>query len=186
VDHQANRLRGRELDVNARRARWVQPAVDLLRRRQHHLSAVVGGHRSAHLPFGFADLCEQVWLCRQSDQIFEICCIPFRAYGLALRDVVRVSPDGTLVIEKIKPSGSRVVRALLMANLGVNHIRDASEVFESIADRLGLLYEWSGDRHIAVDVPPEREAGELLETFTSEQNNGRLRWEWADVVPFST
>ncbi|MEV0788115.1 hypothetical protein [Kribbella sp. NPDC050459] len=41
-------------------------------------------------PFGFDDEVEQVWLRRTADASATLCCIPFRAYGVALGDSVRL------------------------------------------------------------------------------------------------
>jgi hypothetical protein len=136
-------------------------------------------------PFGFAGLFEQVWLHRKVGGTCEMCCIPFRAYGVALKDKVRTSPDGSLVVEVVERSGRRVLRALLISDQDSAQMHEVAERISFLVNSIGLLYEWSGDRHIAVDVPPGAEIGELLDVFMEEECNGRLRWEWADVAPFT-
>jgi hypothetical protein len=136
-------------------------------------------------PFSFADTMEQVWLRQLSAHEFAMCCIPFRAYGLALGDVVGLSSDGTRVTELIRSSGNRVVRALLVAGLDPAVQTALSASLDSISTSLGLLREWSGDRHIAIDVPPETNIQTLTDVLASGQNEGQLFWEWANVIQFS-
>ncbi|MHA4950708.1 DUF4265 domain-containing protein [Micromonospora sp. SD19] len=131
--------------------------------------------------FGFPGLFEQVWLRQREDGLFELCCIPFRIYGLALRDVVRATPDGSLVVEIAQPSGARVLRVLLAPDQG--HLETGRQRIETATRDAGLLFEWSGDRHIAVDVPVGADVDRLLRVVFEEENAG-ANWEWADVEPF--
>jgi hypothetical protein len=136
-------------------------------------------------PFGFDGLVEQVWLRQLSDLEFSMGCIPFRAYGLALEDVVGLSPDGISITELIRPSGRRAIRALLVPDLAPGDKDGISERLDAVAGDLELLREWSGDRHIAIDVPPGSNIQPLLDLLISEQDAGHLRWEWADVTSFA-
>jgi hypothetical protein len=49
-----------------------------------------------------------------------------------------------------------------------------------------LQMEWSGDRHVAVDVPPQASIGQLWSSIEQPANSEQLHWEWADVEPFTT
>jgi hypothetical protein len=133
-------------------------------------------------PFGFPDLLEQVWLRQESDRSYYLCCIPFRAYGLALRDKVRLTRDGAQVSELVERSGHRALRVLLMPDQSRMH-RSADRI-EAQARALGLLYEWSGDRHIAIDVPAGAEVGRLIDVVVEEEREAGALWEWADAEPF--
>ncbi|WP_372496519.1 DUF4265 domain-containing protein [Kibdelosporangium philippinense] len=53
---------------------------------------------------------EQLWL-RQVDGGYEICCLPFYVYGLALGDVVEKNAED-FVTRRVKSSGRRVLRVL--------------------------------------------------------------------------
>ncbi|MER7249755.1 DUF4265 domain-containing protein [Kribbella sp. NPDC000426] len=134
-------------------------------------------------PFGFEDQVEQVWLRRMADDgEAVVCCIPFRACGLALRDMVRLSAEST-VIELVRPSGSRALRALI-AELDVEGIRRVNAEVQARISQSGLLFEWSGDRHVAIDVPPGADAEAIMDYFDAEEAADRLSWEWSDVVRF--
>lgn len=109
------------------------------------------------------------------DRLFELCCIPFRVYGLALQDVVRTTPDGTLLSEIVRPSGRRVLRVLLALGREGGRTADAGQRIESVATAAGLLYEWSGDRHIAIDVQPEANSAELINVILAEERDDGAR-----------
>lgn len=101
-------------------------------------------------PFGLDEEMEQLWLRQRGDDRFSLCCIPFRAYGLALDDVVGLSADGTIT-RLVRRSGRRFLRILFMPVPG---LADLLQQIRGEVSRLGLMSEWSGDRHIAIDVPP--------------------------------
>jgi hypothetical protein len=133
-------------------------------------------------PFGFEDQMEQVWLRRLGGNDALLCCIPFRAYGLALRDTVRLSAEST-VIELVRPSGNRALRALIVET-GAEQLRMIRADVDARISRAGLLFEWSGDRHVAIDVPPDSDAESIMDYFDIEEDADRLHWEWSDVAPF--
>lgn len=134
-------------------------------------------------PFGFPGQFEQVWLRQDDRDVFELCCIPFRACGLALNDTVRVTRDATLVYELVTRSGKRNLRVLLAEGRGRLQ-KDGGGRIEDICHSLGLLYEWSGYRHIAIDVPGDSEIAALLSCVVNEEEKFRAEWEWADVEEF--
>ena len=49
-----------------------------------------------------------------------------------------------------------------------------------------LLSEWSGDRHVAVDIPPGAKTDSLLKVMEREVAEAGAFWEWAHAEPFST
>jgi hypothetical protein len=136
-------------------------------------------------PFELPDSVEQVWLKKTDGDLAEVCCIPFRAYGVSLHDIVRISPDGSTVVELVKHSGRRVLRVLLAPELSPDHNRlEALEIDRRVSD-LGLVSEWSGDRHTAIDVPSATTPTALVEYFEAAQEAGRMYWEWNDSVHFT-
>jgi hypothetical protein len=134
-------------------------------------------------PFDLEGEMEQLWLRRLDGEHFSLCCIPFRAYGLALDDVVDISADGTTVIRLVRTSGRRVLRVLFMPGVGLPAVL---EQIKSEVSRLGLMSEWSGDRHIAIDVPLGVDIASILEIAEREEAGSRAYWEWADATPFVT
>jgi hypothetical protein len=134
-------------------------------------------------PFGLEGEAEQLWLQQLEDGLLAVCCIPFRTYGLSLGDVVSLSSDGTTVARLVRRSGRRVLRVLLMATLDASNV--ASQI-KSEVSRLGLMSEWSGDRHVAIDVPAGVDVTSLIIIAEREEVSSRAYWEWADGVPFSS
>jgi hypothetical protein len=132
-------------------------------------------------PFGLADEIEQVWLHRTGDGTATLCCIPFRAYGLALGDTVRISADGSTVAGVVARSGRRVLRALFV---GPDLMRPVAELENHLVEA-GLCCEWSGDRHVAIDVPSGVEPSAVLDHLDAVEADGKVHWEWADVEPFA-
>lgn len=103
-----------------------------------------------------------------------------------MRDVVRISPDGSTAVEVVERSGSRVLRAFLVPELYVEQVRPEIAGIGAIAGGLNLLSEWSGGRHVAIDVPDGADPAALLDYLEAGERDGRLDWEWGDAVSFST
>jgi hypothetical protein len=139
-------------------------------------------------PFGFPGLMEQVWLEPLESGHFRFQCIPFRIYGVALLDEVSVDPRHQ-VSALLSASGHRVRRALLP---DVGDAEASKERISSISAAVhsrGLTCEWSGDRHLAIDVPPGK-VGTLEDIEQvirmGVHIEGPQYWEWADAKPFQT
>jgi hypothetical protein len=93
---------------------------------------------------------EQLWTRRISEKQFEICCIPFFLYDLALGDIVETAPQGSrqyVLSRVLKPSGRFVFRAFF--ERPQYRYRDAAvEALEA----LGAQVEWSSPSLLAADV----------------------------------
>ncbi|MFI5714181.1 DUF4265 domain-containing protein [Kribbella sp. NPDC051620] len=136
-------------------------------------------------PFGLSEVFEQVWLGEVRDGEGELCCIPFRAYGISLRDRVRLSADGANVVEVVERSGRRVLRVFLDVQLGPEASRGQEAEITLRVKAAGLLSEWCGARHVAVDVAGGEEPVSLLAYLEEGERRGRLRWEWGDALSFA-
>jgi hypothetical protein len=114
---------------------------------------------------------EQLWSRKVDDRHFELCCIPFFAYDLALGDVVEVDPD-YLVQRVTSPSGRYVFRVHFTGpNLG---FRDG--VVLALTER-GALVEWSSPSMFAVDARDEEHAQEIADFLFEQHTLGRLVYE---------
>ncbi|MEU0435796.1 DUF4265 domain-containing protein [Streptomyces sp. NPDC006290] len=146
-------------------------------------------HRTGHghlarvdlAPFDLEKRIEQLWLSKVDDG-YEVGCIPFWAYGLALGDVVAVSNDG-YVSGIVRKSGRRVLRVLF---LEPRPSTDSRVPLRGVLDSVGLLSEWNGDRFVAIDVPDESEMRQVYDVLNSEIQNGTAFGEWGDSREFST
>lgn len=109
-------------------------------------SLVVADLSSHGMPGRF----EQFWTRRVSDTRFEIACVPFFTYDIALGDTVEVGTDG--VIQRVvNKSGHRTLR---LAVMNESEVAALHLVLHEWALNTGLFYEWHGSGYLAVDVPP--------------------------------
>ena len=99
---------------------------------------------------------------------FEICCIPFFAYGLALGDIVETRPleahghVDRVVGRVVEPSAHRTFRVQFLH--APSSIDATAQLLAALA-RLGCLVETWSPRMIAIDAQPETAADvqEILE-----------------------
>jgi hypothetical protein len=136
-------------------------------------------------PFGFPDQLEQIWLGHRDDGLFVMQCIPFRIYGLSLFDVVRIDEDDMLT-EVVSSGGHRTLRALTVPGLTDVEVAALADRVNSLAQREGFVREWSGDRHVAVNIPGDRDPSPLVALMSEQRAAGKLFWEWSDMKPFRT
>lgn len=134
--------------------------------------------------FGFPGLFEQMWLGNLGQGVYEVRCIPFRVYGIALGDLVGVSPDGSLINSLIRPSGRRVLRILIIPSLANWRLSVIVDSLNINIEVLNLLFEWSGDRHVAIDIPEGLNVDDLIDLAQGYAERGEVLWEWGDVEPF--
>ncbi|MFF7993249.1 DUF4265 domain-containing protein [Kitasatospora xanthocidica] len=132
-------------------------------------------------PFDLPGMLEQLWLRElESGAGYEVCCIPFYAYGLALGDVV-VKSESNTVDSLIGKSGRRVLRILFAEP---RPSTDSRSALRSAVDSAGLLGEWNGDRHIAIDVPDISLMQPVFDSVQGEIQNRTAFWEWSDARDF--
>lgn len=96
----------------------------------------------------------------------------------------RLSANGR-VSEVVGSSSHRVLRMLLMPVPNPKQLTETMDRIRTAIDAAGLLSEWSGDRHVAVDIPPEAELSMLFDIMQREVSEGGAFWEWADAMAFS-
>lgn len=117
---------------------------------------------------------EQLFAKQVGEDRFEICCIPFFVYDIALGDVVVTSPRGgrKYVVDKvIEPSGRYVFRVWFGESF---HPRD--EIAAELR-ALGSIIEWSSRNLLAVDAV-DREHAQLVADFLAEREQaGHLVYE---------
>jgi hypothetical protein len=117
---------------------------------------------------------EQLWARQLAGDRFEVCCIPFFVFGLALGDVVATSPrDGrTFVVDKVvEPSGRYVFRVWFGQSF---HPRD--EIAGEL-EALGSLIEWSSRNLLAVDAADGEHAQFVADFLTEREKAGHLVYE---------
>ena len=115
---------------------------------------------------------EQLWSRQLTEDEFEICCIPFFLYDLALGDVVRTAPKGgrRYVLDRvIKPSRRYTFRVWFGQSF-----QPRDEIASDLV-RMGSLVEWSSRNLIAVDAVDDMQAQRVADyLWDHEQKDGLL------------
>ncbi len=117
---------------------------------------------------------EQLWAHRVADNEFELCCIPFFAYDLALGDVVSTAPrDGkTYVVDRVvRPSGRYTFRVWFGDSF---HPRDEVEA-ELVA--MGAMCEWSSRNLLAVAATDAAHAQRVADYLAAGEDAKRFVYE---------
>jgi hypothetical protein len=114
---------------------------------------------------------EQLWARKVDDRHFELCCVPFFAYDLALGDVVET--DAGYMVQRVsRPSGRYVFRVYFEpGNYG---IRDSTvEALQA----LGAQVEWSSPSLFAVDARDQAHAQQIADYLHEQEKAQRLMYE---------
>jgi len=113
---------------------------------------------------------EQLRARQLSDNRFEVCCIPFFVYDIALGDVVETDADHN-VTRVVEPSGRVVFRVWFGESF---HPRE--EVADELVERDALV-EWSSTNLLAVDAADEARADAIAAYLAEQERAGRLMFE---------
>lgn len=104
---------------------------------------------------------EQLWSKRVGDDLFEICCIPFFVYDIALGDVVQADPESGHVIRSVvRRSGNGVARVAVKRREDIEALH---EDLHGLTARLGYLCEWFAPGYFAINLEPGRSHDLLFE-----------------------
>ena len=124
---------------------------------------------NAVLP-GEGDRIEQLWVRQVGDYRFQLCCVPFFLFDVALGDVVETDIDYRFS-RVVEASGRFVFRVWFGESF---HPR------QEIADELvslGALVEWSSTNMFAVDAADEAHAQRVADVLFGHEQAGRLIYE---------
>jgi hypothetical protein len=160
----------------SRDAVWVVHEDPVIRERENYIANV---DLSA---YGLHGQHEQLWLRPIGSGVYEVTCIPFCVYGLALLDRVTLTDDGASVRRILEASGRRVLRILLMESYA-DRLPAVIDGIVSIVSSLNLHSEWHGGRHLAIDVVGDVPLDGLFELLKDDVAAQHAYWEWGDVLP---
>jgi hypothetical protein len=124
---------------------------------------------------GMAGHFEQLWARTEDQQHFEICCIPFFTYGIALGDIVTWDPTNDLV-EVTKSSGHRNIR---IAFLDKSKAAASHQTVHGALVSEGCTVEFSSDGYGAIDIDTATRADTVPALLAPWVSDGTLIWEWA-------
>lgn len=119
---------------------------------------------------------EQLWSRQIDESRFELCCIPFFAFDLALGDVIEVGPHAGrqyVVRRVVEPSGHYTFRVWFGDS---QHPAARDEVVEELT-LLAQALEWSSKNLLAVDAADEEQAQRVADFLAERERLGHLKVE---------
>lgn len=115
---------------------------------------------------------EQLWARQLGERRFEVCCIPFFVYDLALGD--EVEADSQYVIQRVvRPSGRYTFRAWFGNS---SHAGARDEVIDALRD-LNSGLEWYSENLLAIDAIDDAHAQDVANLLHQRQTLGHLTYE---------
>jgi len=103
---------------------------------------------------------EQLWSKQLDQNLFEICCVPFFAYDLALGDVVRADQDTGYVIQSVQNrSGNGVARVAIKS---ADDVARVHQRLHDLLERLVYLHEWFAPGYVAIHLEQGRQHDDLF------------------------
>lgn len=118
---------------------------------------------------------EQLWARKLSERRFQLCCIPFFVYNLALGDVVET--DEEYLLQRVTArSGHYTFRVAF---------KPPPDVREEVVDQLqalDALLEWSSASLLAVDAADYKHAQRVADFLWKREQHGELTYETGRAV----
>lgn len=117
---------------------------------------------------------EQLFVRQVADDRFEVCCIPFFLYDVALGDIVRTAPKGDrkyVMTDVVEASGRYVFRVWFGESF------QPRDEIDSELKALGSLTEWSSRNLLAVDAVDEEHAQLVADFLAEREKAGQLIYE---------
>lgn len=118
---------------------------------------------------------EQLWARKLNSDRFEICCIPFFIYGLALGDIVKTKPFGSrtyVVSEILGHSGRKTFRVFFQSLFRWNEIID-----EITSLGCNVEVRWEKSKLIAIDAAAEIDCNLIRAYLNNLEKQNDIRWE---------
>lgn len=119
---------------------------------------------------------EQLWVRRLDERRFELCCIPFFIYDLALGDELETTSQGDrehILARVVRPSGGYTFRAWFGDS---SHARARDEVIDALCD-LGSEFEWHSGDLLAIDAADDLRAQDVADFLREREQLGHLVYE---------
>jgi Domain of unknown function (DUF4265) len=118
---------------------------------------------------------EQLWGRRVAPSRFELCCIPFAAYGYALGDTVEAPEEGPsahTIARQVEGAGHAVLRAWLGDSQ-----RETWDELQRLLGTRGLLWEFRKPSLVAIDLATPDDRRLVEEELREMEAAGRLQYE---------
>lgn len=119
---------------------------------------------------------EQLWARQLAENRFELCCIPFFVYDLALGDEVETGADGNMryVVQRVVKRSNHYTFRLLF-----DHSADLTtrEKVLTEVERLGCVTEWYSQNLLGIDAPTYSHAETAANFLWQQEQLGILAYE---------
>jgi uncharacterized protein DUF4265 len=122
---------------------------------------------------------EQLWARDLGNDRFELCCIPFFTYGLALGDVVNTSqePGRKYVFDKLVSKSGRSVIRVWFGDCELDN--EAAHFVEDMKEN-DFGFEINSANLVAVDLANDRQTMDLRELLNSKWIPKGVSWEYGN------
>jgi hypothetical protein len=117
---------------------------------------------------------EQLWARRLAGVRFEICCIPFFVYDLALGDEVETAPHPDYTVQRVvRASGRYTFRAWFGGPGDPGQREEAISALTALASEA----EWYSENLLALDAVDGVRAQALADLLAEHESRGALTYE---------
>lgn len=113
---------------------------------------------------------EQLWARQLGSTSFEVCCVPFFVYDVALGDVVET--DDAYNFVRVTTASGRFVFRVWFGSTSYPREPVAGDLAKA-----GALLEWSSDNLLAVDAADRESAAVIAAYLSAQERKGRLVYE---------
>jgi len=130
-------------------------------------------------PLPEKDRFEQLW-CRQlTESTFEVCCVPFFLYNVALGDIVETetTSEGPFNLRRVTQPSGRYVFRVLFPNVSAERRSDV----QNRVIGFGGAVEWATPKLMAIDAENQGVASRIADYLQTEEDAGRLAYETGKV-----
>ena len=127
---------------------------------------------------------EPLWAEPLGDDLYRLESVPFYAYDVHFRDVVRAVPRASddelpTVVEVIQPGGYKTLRVMFDMDMLPDEIQ---HLLGALTDRQ-VEYEQGQGYFYALNVPPDADYEGVCRMLWSLENAGRLNYETGTTAP---
>ena len=129
---------------------------------------------------GFTSLWEQLWARKISDDLYEICCIPFFLYDVSLGDHVKTDRDDCIT-EVVERSGHYTFRVWFGDSKDLTICPNVLQA----AHEMGCLLEFYNPNLLGIDASTLEMAEHISGYLLEKQQSGLLVYETGQMKPIT-
>lgn len=115
---------------------------------------------------------EQLWARKINQTRFELCCIPFFAYGFALGDEVETNND-YMIVDVSKKSGNRTIRIWFTDPIS----NERKDEFADFLFSNGFMHEWYSEHLLGINSSSSIATDQLVDEIKRYESLGIVVYE---------